>query len=151
MTARQILSLLGSVILLGFLVWQISSEAAPPYPSEIQQRIEGAEKENCEVQTPRKVGAIAYMRPDEKWLVRIYTKDDEALEIWFNESASRLSLIFGITDKIYFYENGQWFDQDTLPEEEAKRLDLRLKFTDKEKQVIIPCLLAAREKMKQKR
>lgn len=150
MTARQMFYILGSAILLSLLVWQIEAEAAPPYPPEIQKRIDGAKRADCEARITRKVGIIAYMRSDEKWLVRIYTKDDEALEIWFNESASRFSLVFGITDKIYFYENEQWLDQDTLPEEEAKRLDLRLKFTGEEKQILIPCLLAAKEKMSRK-
>lgn len=149
MTARQLLYFLGSITLLILVVGQIS-EAAPPYPPEIQQRIDGAARADCETRISRKVSIIAYMRSDEKWLVRIYTKDEQEMEIWFNESASRFSLMFGRTDKIYFYENGQWIDQDTLSEEEAKRLDIRLKFTKREKQILIPCLLAAREEIKQK-
>lgn len=148
MTAQRILYIFGTIFLLLILMWQLSEAAA--YPSEIQKRIDGAVRADCETRISRKVSIIAYMRSDEKWLVRIYTKDEQEMEIWFNESASRFSLMFGRTDKIYFYENGQWLDQDTLPEEEAKRLDLRLKFTKKEKQVLIPCLLAAREEIKQR-
>jgi hypothetical protein len=151
MTAQRIFyiaGIIGSVILLCFLVWQISEAAPSPYPPEIQKLIDSAAKVNCEIQTPRKVGTIAYMRPNEEWLVRIYTKNEQKMEIWFNESASRFSLIFGITDKIYFYENGQWLDQDTLSEEEAKRLARRLKFTSEEKQILMWCLLAAKEAIK---
>lgn len=148
MAAQRMLHIFGTILLLLILMRQIS-EAAPPYPPEIQQRIDGAAKINCEIQTPRKVGIIAYMRLNEKWLVRIYTKDEQEMKILFNESASPFSLMFGITDKIYFYKNGRWLDQDTLPEEEAIRLDLRLKFGSEEKQILEACLFAVMEAMKQ--
>jgi hypothetical protein len=151
MTAQRIFyiaGIIGSVILLCFLVWQISEAAPSPYPPEIQKLIEEAAKVTCEIQAPHKVGVIAYMRPNEEWFVRIFTEDGQEMEMWFNESASRFALMFGITDKIYFYENGQWLDQDTLPEDKAKRLARRLKFKSEEKQILMGCLLAAREEMK---
>lgn len=147
MIAQRLLYIFGTIFLLLILMWQLS-EAAYPYPPEIQKRIEGVTPVNCAMQTHRKVSVIGYMRPNEKWLVMVYTKDEQEMEIWFYESASRFSLMFGMTDKIYFYENGQWLDQDAISEEEARRLDLRLKFTGEEKRVLIPCLLAARDAMK---
>lgn len=131
--------------LFSFLLPQQYGYAAE-YPSEIQKRIAQADAPIvCKTESPRKVGTIAYLKHNEKWLIRVFTKDEQELEIWFNESASRFSIMFGITDKIYFYENGQWFDQDILPEEESRRLDRRLKFTGEEKQFFQECFF---EKMR---
>ncbi|MBU6415465.1 hypothetical protein KGQ34_04485 [Patescibacteria group bacterium] len=113
---------------------------ATEYPPEIQKQIAQAGTPIvCETESPRRVGTIAYTKRGEPWLIRVFTRDGHKLEIWFNESISRFSLLFGITDKVYFYENGQWFDQDNLPEEESRRLDRRLKFTGAEKRFFKEC------------
>lgn len=154
MTARQILYAVGAAVLLALLVWQLSAEAAA-YPPEIQQRIEKADTQFiCERDEPRKVSTIVYLKRDEDWLVRIFTKDSEYLEIWLNESVlwSPIWLWFSLAtaDKIYYYTDKQWLDQNDLPEEESQRLYDRLRFTGSERSSFIECFKQKIGKMKQK-
>lgn len=149
MTAQKIFYILGSAILLLLLVWQLS-EATTPYPPEIQKRINGASAPMvCEKETPRKVSTISYRKYDEKWLIRIFTKDGEELEIWLNESMPKNRIAFYLAlarhDKAYYHVDGQWLDQDAITEEEAKQLDRRIKFTGEEKRFFHECFI---EKMR---
>lgn len=140
MTAQRIFYIFGMIFLLLILIWQLS-EAAPPYPLEIQQRIKEATKITCEIQTPRKVSTIFYREVYANWLIRVFTKDGEELEIWFDESIPIPPNPFALflPDKIYYYENGQWLDQNALSDEEARRLDRRLKFTGAERRFLKEC------------
>lgn len=145
MIARKIFYILESVILLSLLVWQLS-EAVVPYPPEIQSRIEGAGAPViCKKETPRKVGTITYWQHSTNWLIRIFTKDGEELEIWLNESMpkNRIAFYFALAlhDKAYYHIDGQWLDQDAITEEEAKRLDRRIKFTGEEKGFFHECFM----------
>lgn len=143
MTARKIFYIVGSAILISFLVWQLATEAAA-YPPDIQQRIERADIQFiCKRDEPRKVSTIVYPKRDEDWLVRIFSKDNKELEIWLNESVSWSSvwLWFSLAtaDKIYYYADTQWLDQNDLPEEESQRLYDRLRFTGSERSFFIEC------------
>ena len=127
-----------------FLLLFTSSSFANKYPDEIDKFVKKATtKIVCEKESPRRIGTIVYKRSDAKWLIRIFTKNGEEMEIWFNKKIIFQWQAF-YPNKIFYNVLGQgWIDKDGISYEEAEKLDARLKFNSEEIEFFKTCAEAA--------
>src|SRR3990167_940199 len=114
---------------------------AENYPSKIQELIEKADqKVVCETEKPRRVGTIFYRKTKKDWLVRIFTKDGQELEIWQNDNEHWLTGYYS-PDKVFYNVPGRgWINQRNVPPDDAEKFDKRLKFTRDELKFFKSCL-----------
>ena len=112
---------------------------ADSYPAEIEKLMAEANvKILCEKEKPRKVGTNFYKNSKKDWLVLVFTKDGETLEAWHYKGKV---IFFGYLypDKVYYKTEQNWIDKNSASSEEAEKLDMRLKFTNEEKDFFKKC------------
>lgn len=123
-----------------FLLSFASDCLARAYPDEIEKLVKKATtKIVCEKNNPRRVGTIIYKKDDAKWLIRIFTKDGEELEIWFSKKIVFKWQAF-FPNKIFYNASDKgWIDKASISTEEAAKLDERLKFDSEEMEFFKTC------------
>lgn len=124
-------------IILGFLmlaffvvITDAFAKHKKEYPDEIRNLVDRVPVVYCEKNFPRKVRVDAYAGKKENWVVRVFAKDDDELEIWLNYGRSIFWEYY--PDKIFYFSSPLWVDAADISAEEAARLDRRLKFTEEE-------------------
>lgn len=131
-----------------------SDSFAKGYPKDVE-KFEDVEKfikdanikTVCEKKVPRVVGTIIYRKGGAKWVVRVFTKNGEELEVWFNKKQTYLGAFY--PDKIFYNTPmKRWTDKDTLSLDEAYELDARLKFEMEEKLYFKKCAEEAEKNRK---
>lgn len=139
-------------IFLAILLVFASDSLARGYPKDVE-KFEDIEKlikdanikTVCEKKAPRAVGTIIYRNDKTEWLVRIFTKNGEELEVWFNKKITYWGAFY--PDKIFYKTpDGNWIDKDKITSDEAYELDSRLKFETKEKLFFKKCAEEAEKK-----
>ena len=142
-------------ILLIITLFFVSDSFAKGYPKDVEKFeditkfIKDANiKTVCEKKNPRTVGTIIYRNDGASWLVRVYTKNGEELEVWFNKKLTYWGAFY--PDKIFYNipDKGLWVDKDTISPDEAYELDSRLKFVMEEKSYFKKCAEEAEAKRK---
>ncbi len=94
-------------------------------------------KETCFLQESGREIAI-YKKDGDEQMVWVFLQNNEELELWIYDGWSLFR--FGRPDKIYYkVESGEWKDKDRITRKEARRLDARIKFSDKEKEWLDKC------------
>lgn len=141
-------------VFLAVLLVFASDSLAKGYPKDVEKIedllkfINNADiKTICEKKNARTVGTIIYRNNKTEWLVRIFTKNGEELEIWFNKKITYWGAFY--PDKIFYKTpDGNWIDKDKISSDEAYELDSRLKFDMEEKMFFKKCAEEAEKKRK---
>lgn len=131
------------------LIFFASNSSANKYPDEIDKLIKKTtSKIVCEKDNPRRVGTIIYKRDGAKWLIRIFTKNGEEIEIWFNKKITFAWQAFFPNKIFYNIKDSGWIDKENISSEEAEKLDARLKFDSEEIEFFKKCAEEAERKRK---
>ncbi|KKT41496.1 MAG: hypothetical protein UW28_C0009G0018 [Parcubacteria group bacterium GW2011_GWA2_44_13] len=110
------------------------------YPPDIQNYLERADaKAVCAAGQTGAKSVLILRNSNEKWLIRVFIKNGEPVEIWFNNYVLFKFFLYSGDEVYYRLDGDRWINKDAIPKNEADKLDARIKFNKKEIRILEKC------------
>jgi len=103
------------------------------YPPDIQNYLERADaKAVCAAGQTGAKSVLILRNSNEKWLIRVFIKNGEPVEIWFNNYVLFKFFLYSGDEVYYRLDGDRWINKDAITKNEADKLDARIKFNKKQ-------------------